>query len=140
MASVQNFLIPMLLVVLFASVFGSFFATGSNYYSTTDYDNSTMSELEGNLDNISDRVDTLKSEARKIQQPTNIVDILGGFFNSAYQTMLISFQSLGLFTSMANTVAEDSGIPSIGLFITIGVLIVTIIFVFGILIKSIIKN
>lgn len=120
----------MILISIFAIIFGSFYSGLNTTYENTEYDSSSLNTLN-TADNLTSRIEEIRDSIRP-QYDANIVDILGAYFKAGYNSIYISFKSVELFESMSHDIAEESGLPTAGGQITsllIGLTIIAVIFV-----------
>ena len=132
MAQISNFLIGMILIGLFGSVFSVFMAGMAD---STDiaYDNSTL-EVYNKLDVLIVNLNQTQSDLNEIKERSGILDIIGGIFSSAYNVLLTTQDSFDLFRVMSNDAVDDLDIGITGdLFLNALSTIVLVVIVFLIL-------
>lgn len=141
MAKISTFIIALTLVSLFMGVFALFNANLNETYSPPT-GNITTSDLEtyNLLTNISSQTSALESNVTRIREQQNALDVIGGYFSSAYQALVITKDSFTLFSHMLNTGIDDANLgASATLFRATATIIVLIIIIIGVLLSAITK-
>lgn len=101
--SLSGLLIGLVIVSMFASVFGVFMGEiNQNYnsegnYSLSNYDQ--LTEISADAEEIEAGTD--------IQQEEGILDMIGGYFSSGYSALKITFNSYSLFGNLLNDASND---------------------------------
>lgn len=141
MAKISTFLITM--VVLSMVVGGgymAFMASISENYNPGDFNESKLSAYN-KLAEIKSQTDAIENKTTNIQgTESGVIDILGGFFQSGYDAIALSFSSFSIFNNIATTAKEDiPNLDKINVFFKGTVLIVSIILIF-LLLKIVVKG
>tara|TARA_R100001530_G_scaffold135413_2_gene112562 strand:- start:356 stop:790 length:435 start_codon:yes stop_codon:yes gene_type:complete len=129
----SGFVIALVLVSMFASVFAVFGTQLDNEY--------TLNSTYG-FDKY-DQKDLLLNHTSDIQNATDInlepsfLDIIGGYFKAGYKAIKISVNSFSLFDSMIDDAAED--IPSFALFKSYLITLMIAIIFIGVIISALLK-
>lgn len=110
--------------------FGYFLAGGAATYGVT-YDNTTLNSYDSlsRLNNISGDI----NETISTFNPSNPVDIIGGFLTGGFSVLKTSWQSFGVFTDMTTDASNKIGTAVGGGFsyITAGLIMIAfIVFIF----------
>lgn len=101
--SMSGLLIGLVLISMFASIFGMVASDFSENYDVTG--NSSLANY--------DQINTINAEATKIQdktkieQDTGILDVIGGYFSSGYSALMITFSSFGMYDTMLEEATGD---------------------------------
>jgi len=126
--NIRSFIVAMVLVGLFVSVFGVYFANVSTYYGV-DYNESSL-ESYNKIQNISTQSQTIKEGLESDETDAGLADLVGGFLKKGFAVLKITFQSFGLFESMTSdaiTQVDEKAGGGLSLFylplITVGVII-----------------
>ena len=130
MATIKGLIFGMILISVFAIIFGSFYSGLNSDYENTEYDSSSLQTLN-TANNMTDKIEEIRDSLRP-QYDANILDILGAYFKAGYNSIYISFQSVEIFDSVSRDIAKESGLPTAGGQITdllIGLMIIAVIFV-----------
>jgi hypothetical protein len=140
MAKISTFVISLIIFTIFiVGGITPFLAELNSKYPSTDY-NVTRLEAYNKLNEIQTNAQEVQEKATELQSKSGDIDVLGGFFQSGYSALKISLSSFSLFNTMANQVAEDSGLPYSSVFVTGLILIVLIIIFLGIIISTVVKR
>jgi hypothetical protein len=131
---ISSMIISMLLVSLFVTVFGAYFAGINDSYGQTlpAYTNATLSEFD-HFDEISATAADLNNTLFGTPSgESGITDLVGKFLGSGFNALKISRQSFDAFTSLISTSA--SAIPGLNgafapILITIALIIVLFIII-----------
>lgn len=131
----SSFLVSLVLVGIFASVFGLFYVGISDNYGRS-FDNNTFSNYN-KINNISQQAETIKEGIDTEDTEVTLTDLVGGFLKKGFAVLTITYESFDLFTDMATDAGEQlnerSGGAISGLFtaplITIGIIILVFIIV-----------
>lgn len=140
MAKLSTFIIVMVaFIMILAGSFATLMAEMNSKYGSHDY-NSSKIDIYNKLDSISNSSESIKNSSLSLQSRSGILDIIGGFFESAYNGMKIAGNSFSIFMSMKDQAIEDSGISNANLF-NAGITIIVIIIIFlGIIISTALKR
>lgn len=131
-------LISLVIVSFLAGSFGIWFSQMSSEYDT-NYDNESF-ETYNKMQNIKNSTEEIQAKTQGINK-TSTIDILGDMFSNAYNVLKLSGQSLNLFSTMANDAASEENIGlSADLARTTGILIITILFVIGIVVAVLVRR
>lgn len=139
-----GFLISIVLVGFFMGILGMYFVNISeNYPPSVAYDNSSL-EIYNKMDNMTTRAEQYQDKVTELKTDTNIIDIVGAFFSSAYSSLLVVVDSFDLFKLMADRAVLDltgAGLGSVAnLFkIMIQTVLLLVIFV-GIIMAVVLKR
>ena len=142
---ITGFLIAVVVASFFVTTFGLLF-TGINDNYGTDYDNSSI-ELYDKLDTMADKAETYQTEISEIKEEQGVLDIIGGFFSSAYNSLLLIGDSYDVVFGdgkMADQALQDMNEAGLGatagnLRIMVGTIVLILFFV-GIIMAVILKR
>jgi len=141
MPKISGFLIGMVLVGLFAGIFGLFISNlSTNYGTSSTYDEADLT-VYNKMGEISNKTEEIQEGITGIEEKTGILDIIGGFFSDAYQVLLLTKDSFEIFDRMSNRAIEDTNLGAVGeyLRIAIGLIVLILIFV-GVILSAVIKR
>jgi len=129
MAQISKFIIGLIIVGLFVSVFSIFMAGISDSYDV-EYDNSTLAVYD-QMEVLTADVETTQTDLNEIKEQSGVLDIIGGIFSSAYNVLLTTQASFDVFTTMSNAAVDDLDIGIAGpIFLTAITAIVLVVIVF----------
>ena len=125
---ISNLMIALVLISAIITIFGLFIAEGSATYNVT-YDNSSLGVYNRvqTINNLTQRIDAQTSE---IKQPSGLLDIIGGFFTSAYQVLLLTKESVGIGIDVAEGGVNQLNIGASGSVIKTAITTILLITVF----------
>lgn len=103
--NLSSFLISLVVVGIFASVFGVFYVGISDNYGR-DFDNSTFSSYD-KINNISQQTESIQEGLETSDTEVTLVDLIGGFLKKGFAVITITYQSFDLFTGMATDAGEQ---------------------------------
>ena len=128
---ISSMMIALLLVGLFATGYGIYISNIVTPYGKT-YDNSSISIYQENLQLLSAKTRQIEGNVTSIKMQSGILDVLGGYMYSGYQTIVVSFSSIKLFDTMLGSLTESLNLPfGFGghLFLVLGsIVIISLIF------------
>lgn len=136
-SKISSFVIALVWVSFFASIFALFTANTSTNYEVS-FDESEI-ETYNKLTDLNTKVENYQDSASTQETQSGIVDLVGNFISRGYQTLLITTDSLELFNTMINDAADDINLPVMEHLKTSIILTVTIIIVIGVLLSAIFK-
>lgn len=136
---ISTFIIALIWISFFATVFGVFLAN-----LTANYDaGATFSESNITVFN---KLEDLNDEAQNYQAQTDIeerdlIDIIGGYFSSAYKVLKTTTGSFDIFFEMTNSGLDELDLGVTGSALRTAILTSVIIFLFlGVLVSAIVKK
>jgi hypothetical protein len=124
---ISGFIIALVLVGLFSGVFALYFSEIASKYGVTTYNNASFDAYNklATLNNLSENI---KEDTTEMQSKSGVVDIVGDFFNNAYNVVKLLLTSVDAGTSIMNQAANDAQLgTSTSLFKTAGIIILIII-------------
>ncbi len=134
-----NLLISILLVTLTVGVMVNLLARGSEEYNIS-YDNETF-EVYNQLESINAITQEMQDKTDDIGTRTGAIDILGGFFSDAYQSLKLTKQSYSVMTVLIDDSTDSLNLgANASLFKGVFTAIIIIIVVLGIILAAIIKR
>jgi hypothetical protein len=140
MAKITTFIIIIIaFILILATGFTSLMSDISSNYGITDYNSSRM-DAYNKLNEISNTTEDIKNKASNLSSKSGVLDVLGGFFESAYDGLKVSAQSFSFFDSLKDQAIEDSNVPNAEILKTGITLIVIIVIFLGIIIGTAIKR
>lgn len=137
--TLTGFIIGMVLISFAAAFIGLFMANLSTNYGV-DIAGVNLSKYD-NLNELHSQADTIKDSTVKVEQPTGVLDTIGGFFYNAYQVLVTIPQSFSLFADMTEQATLDSNLGSTGVlmkrtFLTVVILLIFMGVILAILLKT----
>ena len=134
-----NLLIAVLLVTLIVGVMINLLARGTNEYGLT-YDNDSY-EVYNQLDSINNITQQMDNKTESIGTRTGAIDILGGFFSDAYQSLKLTKQSYVVTTTMIDSSTDSLNLGvNTSLFKGVFTAMIIIVVVLGIILAAVIKR
>jgi len=134
----SNFIVALIVVSLVMTIFALYFSAGANNYGV-EWDNSTIEsyqQLEALRTNITG--DTEDKVTGIDQTASN--DIIGGYISSAYQSLKISYKSIGIFNDMSDAAVDNAQLgDSAKAFKQSIILIVMILLLIGVIASALLK-
>lgn len=95
------------------AAFVIFYNAGIDKYSLTDFNETQLTTLQQQGDNMSAVADDIRQSINKINQSASAFDVIGGFFSSGYHIMrgaLVGFDSVYTVTTVGvESVSKTSG-------------------------------
>ena len=135
---ITGFLIAIVLIGLFVGVAGLFLSDLNDNYDFA-YDNTSL-DVYNKFDNISDTAGNIKDEVGEIKEQTGVIDVIGGFFSSAYNSLKIVGQSFSAFEGITEQAGQDMPIGAAGFLIKNALIVIMLIIIFiGILLAVVLK-
>jgi len=101
MARISSVIIGILLSSLFVVAFGTLLINFSDEYDV-DFDNTTFSGYD-QLAEINELSNTTATELDQLNNPTGVLDVIGGFFSAGYTALKTVFGSFTILTSLIST-------------------------------------
>lgn len=102
---ISSLLVGIILVGLFAGIFGVFFSNISTQYSQ-EY-NSTAFDSYNKINNITTQTAQIKSGLDTDTQNEGITDLIGGFLKRGFAVVKITFQSFDLLNTMTGEAIDQ---------------------------------
>ena len=102
---ISSFLVGIVLIGLFATVFGVFFANISTQYNQ-EY-NSTSFDSYNKIQNITTQSEAIREGLETEGGDTGLTDLVGGFLKKGFAVVKLTFQSFDLMNSMAGDAANE---------------------------------
>lgn len=140
MARISTFIIVMIVFsMILVGGFGSFMASINSNYNITSYNESRIDAYD-TLSDLSAQVEEVENKTKSLQSRSGIVDVLGGFFESAYDAVRISYNSMSVFNDMAAQAREDIPVlDRINVFY-IGAITIVIIIILFVILRMVVKT
>ena len=140
---ISTFIIAMIWIGFFATIFGGFLANMTTEYSviTPEIGINRSGGLYNKLDELSAETEAYRNQAQ-IDEPTGLVDLIGGYFSGAYKVLQTTTQSIDIFRTMIDTALGDDSFNVNGmrpLRFAIYATILVLIFL-GVLVSALIKK
>lgn len=137
---ISTFVIALVWIGFFAATFATFLANITSNYDVT-YDGTTL-ETFNKLEDLDDAAKEYKTEAIEFKEKTGVLDIIGEYFSSGYNTLRITVGSIDIFTELTNKALDSQGldIPIIRYLKTSIVVTVLIFIIIGVMLSAILKK
>jgi hypothetical protein len=135
MAKLSVLIISMIVFgMILVGGFGSLMASLAINYNLVDY-NETKLDAYNKINELTTQVTNIENKTTGLQgSQAGVTDILGGFFESGYNAMILSYSSLSIFEDLASSAREDiPALNRIEIFYTGTMAIVLVLVVFLIL-------
>lgn len=139
MARISEFIIVIVFISFFMGVFGLFIsAIHDNYTGVSGYDNDSLNNYN-KLDEMANFSKDIR-DSSNIKEKEGLLDVIGGYFSSAYSALKLTATSFDLFTDISEQASEDAALGEVGSMLKVTITTVLIIIIFlGILISAILK-
>lgn len=135
----SSFVVGLILVSLLISLITLVVAGYNEAYPQSTYDNSTL-EAYNKLNNLTVQADGIRTEVAGIKQNRDALDVIGGFFSSGYNSIILTASSIDTFDEMANVAAQDSALGQVGFLIKTALVAIIIVLIFvGVIMSAIAK-
>jgi len=111
------------------------------YGKPTSYDNDSLAVYD-KMTELNAKTELIRNSSSSISsQDLKFKDIIGGFFTSGYTAVIVSLQSVDIFTTMSSAGVKDANLGETGNLIYSFLVIAILITIFvGILISALIKQ
>lgn len=138
-ATISSFLIGIIFASLFTTGFILFMNEGQKNYAVT-YDNTSIVALN-QMERVTNLTEDIQESATSISERSGALDLIGSLFTSGYQTLLLTLESLNIFSTMADIAFQMIGLGAFGAQIKIAlVTIVVITIIFGVILATVLKR
>lgn len=138
-----GFMIALVLISLFAAVFGLFLTEFNDQYPAqynVSSDNRSL-EVYNKMDSLSNISGDVKRNVTSISQPQGILDTIGAMFSSGYNALLLIPKSFDLFNNMADQAIQDAGLGAYGILIKTALITIVVILIFiGVILSVLVKR
>jgi len=138
--SILGILLGLVFVSMFAGIFALVITEWGNNY---DVDNMADVDLDkyDKLDDLTAQAEDIKQDTSGVEQPTGIVDVVGGFFYNAYQVLITIPQSINFMYDMTNSAVDDLDLGASGIIIRNALFTALLFVVFvGIILSILLKR
>jgi len=140
MAKLTTFLIMLVVFsMIFAGGIGSWLSSLNDNYNVEDYNSSQISAYN-KLDTLKQDTQDLKSKSLELQSNSGVLDVLGGFFESAYSALKVSVSGFSVFQSISEQSLSDANIADAEYYKAGLMLIVILVIFLGIIISVVVKK
>ena len=136
MGKLTSFIIGMIVFMVFM---GAGVIPLMNEFSPPNYDEDTL-QFYNKLSNVTDDTKDIKDSSLDLQSKSGVLDVLGGFVESAYDTIKIAANSFELFDLMKDQAIEDTNVNNAGIIRSAITSIVIIAIFLGIIVAAVIKR
>ena len=128
---ISTFMVGLLLVGMFTTLLGIFYADIGTQYSI-DYNDTQFAGYD-QLASINNDLSSINTTLTDLNQETGVVDLLGGFLASGFDVIKITFNSFSAFWSMSETAFSTQVLgSSVSVFKTYLVAITMVLFFFAV--------
>ena len=131
--SLTGFIVSLLLVSLFATVFAGFVSELEVNYGVAS--NVTF-EHYNKTSELTSQVNTIRANTT-IEQDQGLLDVIGGYFRGGYAALKLTFNSYDTFDSLMSR--SETDYPILNIFTNFFALIVLVLLVVGVLISVLVK-
>jgi hypothetical protein len=128
MPKLSQFIIGMIFISFIMAVLALFMADINEKYSPYDYDSDTID----NYNKLTELQNTSKQiqEDSSIEEDQDFLDVIGGYFSSAYNALRLTGNSVNVFTDMSDQAVEDAGLGATGEYLKIAITSAIIVIIF----------
>lgn len=102
---ISSFIVSLVIVGLFASVFGLYYSGLANNYGTS-YNESNF-ESYNKIQTIQEQVQSIEEGIDTDETEQGITDLVGGFLKKGFAVLKVTFQSFDLFSTMSTDATEQ---------------------------------
>lgn len=95
-----TFIVGLLLMSMFAGIFGIVMATSRDTLSPGSYSDKNFESI-AKLEDLTNEINNVKTKSEDLSSSGSTFDLVGGFFSDAYAALKISFLSLNTFETMS---------------------------------------
>lgn len=128
----------MLIISLGASIFGLYLGGLNSNYEISE--NTNLSSYN-KLTELSNEVESIRNETESIETKSGILDIIGDYMSSAFQTLKLSAQSISAFEDIALESSKDANLGSSGQAIRTTIIAIVLVMIFlGVIISALLKK
>lgn len=135
---ITGFVIALITVSLFATVFGYFMSGMDEAYGNSSTSSDMFEDYTTQEDIINQTQLAQDGSTVEGNQKTNFIDMVGQFFSAGYQALKSVFQSFNIFTSLTNQAAQDA--PHFKMYLNFIAQVVFIIMIVGIAIAILLRR
>ena len=138
--SILGILVGLVFVSMFAGIFGLAIQEWGNNYDIDAIDDVDLDKYN-KLDELNEQAEEIKEDTSKVEQPTGIADVLGGFFYNAYQVLVSIPRSINFMYDMSNSAVDDLDLGASGILIRNALFTILLFVVFvGIVLSILLKR
>lgn len=135
---ISTFLIGMVLVSLFVVAISLFLSELTDEYGTAQSDSI---EVYNHMDALQSRVEQIQGNVTQIKEKTGILDVIGSYFSSGYQTLMITKDSFSTFDAIAEQAVDDANLGESTMYFKTAIIVIVLIVIFiAIVISTIVKR
>lgn len=137
---VSTFLIALIWISFFATVFASFLSNVSTNYAIDD--SNIDLETYNKLEELNTQTKDLQNTTTNFKTQSGITDIIGDYFTNGYKAIKASLSSLDIFSNMITGAVTQEGVnvPALRSLETAIIATVTIFLIIGVLLSAILKK
>ncbi len=137
MGKISMLIVGMIIISFIAGTLGVILAGTSEEYSVS-YDNSSL-DAYNNLQELNNLTEEIHEKQKDIKEKTGVLDVIGGYFSSAYDALRITGKSINTFEDVASQGVEDASLGSTGGNLKTMIIAVMIVLVVMALLSAIMK-
>ncbi len=137
MGTVKNLIIGMILVSFIAGTLGLILAGSTQEYDVS-YDNTSL-DAYNNLQELNNLTEQIHDKQKDIKEKTGILDVIGGYFSSAYDALRITGKSINTFETVADQSVDDANLGATGSNLKTVLIAIVIILIVLALLSAIMK-
>lgn len=139
MAKLTSLLIGFIVFSVIIALFLNFEGQAAVSFNTT-FANDTYSTYNQLQELNSKTIDIKESTVNVEAGQTGVLDVLGGFFNDAYRTLLLLTTGFDIFDTMFNQALNDANIGVNGNILRTGITAILLLVIFGIVLSTLLKR
>lgn len=107
MVKLSGFLIGFVIIGLATAVLTNLLSQGVAEYGIEGYDPNELAVFN-QLEALSNQTTEIKDNTIGLKEKEGAIDIIGGYFSSAYKTVISAFTSFSILETMADAAANDT--------------------------------
>lgn len=135
---ISTFIVSLIIISLGASIFGFFLGGLNDNYGISE--NTNLSSFN-KLTNLTKNVENIRNETEKIETKSGILDIVGDYISSAFQTAKLSFSSVKAFEEITLESSKDANLGSSAKAIRTAIISIVLVMLFlGVIISALLKK
>jgi hypothetical protein len=138
LVKISTFIVGLIVASLLVGVFMLFMSDVATNYSV-QHDEQELA-VYNQLNNMSYQAQKIYEQTNDIKEKTGLLDVVGGYFSSAYQALKLTLQSFNVFSVMTNAAVDDAGLGATGNLFKVAIIsIMLVTLVIGVIITAIMK-
>jgi len=138
-----TFIIGLLLVSMFAGIFGVIMFTSREALNPDLFQNKSLNSFD-KFNQLNQTISEVKTKSEDLSSAGSVFDLVGSFFSDAYAALKLAFKSVDVFRAVAQDTVDaipitDGNNGIIQLLYNYIILIMIVLVVIGIMISAVVK-